>query len=309
MLRKNAIRIVRLATGICIFALLILWVGYENIASTFFSFNLVYLLPALLLFLAIFLINSINLKILLSPIKKLDLSFILKKYMLSWSLGFIFPGKLGEFSLSFLIKDKIAIGKSSAVLVIDKLVSFVVFLFFSIFPLIYFFGIEKTIHLIALLVGFTLFAGFFIITEKGRTILKKTILRWHQHLFEGFSKTFNEFLKKERKVILANFLFTIARLLVQTTFTLFIFLGFNQQVNFVLLMVVSAAVTIISAIPITVGGLGIRQGSMAFLLGLVGVPYATTISVSIIGMSIRYSFIAFVTYFFLSKKIREMLPL
>lgn len=301
MIEKS--KIIKTILGIAIFLSLFFWIGVEKILATLTSFNLIFLAPATLSFLLVFFINALNLKILLSPIKKLEFAFVLKNHIISWCIGSVLPTRIGEFSFSYLIRKKIPIGKSSAILLLDKIVSLMIFVFLSSGYLIYFFGFEKTLVFLLAIASLFSVGWFFIISETGRGILKNKILKQHQHIFKGFSKTLEHFWKKEKKLIVINSLLTTLRLLVQSLILFFLFKGFGLQVDILFLMFTRAAITVISLIPLTPGGLGVRQGSLVFLLGLIGVPYSITMGVSIICMAILYTFVGFVFYFSLSEKI------
>jgi hypothetical protein len=306
MVNKNLVRAIKLIVGISIFAVFILWVGTHDVIVALGSFNLIYLIPALLLFISTFFINTLKLQILLAPLKNLTFLHLFKKHLFSWAAGFLLPGKVGEFSLSYLLRKEVPVGESSAVLVLDKVVSFTTFLIFAIAPLFYFFGFERAIYLVSLFMVVSLPLGFFVFTNTGRSIIKRTVLRKHHEVFKGFSKTLHQYIKEEKKIIAIDFILTATRLIALTLVVWFLFLGFNQQVDIIFLLFASAVVTIISLIPITPGGLGIRQVSMAFLLGHIGVPYATTISVALINLSIRYSTILLISYQFLSKGLKQL---
>lgn len=274
---------------------LFIYVGIEKIVGLLTEFQLIYLIPAVCLFLLVLCLNALNLKIMYTPIKDLEYFFLLRKYIISWALGTVLPSRAGEFSLAYLLRDYVPIGKSTAILVLDKLVSLTVFSFFSILAMLYFFGFREALNLflILLALGFLLF--FSVRSEWIRGLLKKTIFSKIKHHFTGFYKTFNKYLKNEKKIIFTNFCITVLRLALQALTSFFIFLGFGLTLNPLILICVISAVTLLGLLPLTPNGLGIRQVSLVLFMGLLGVSTAKATGASIILFIINYGFVSFVS--------------
>lgn len=276
--------------GLLLIIGLFFYIGIDKIAGALSQFQIIYLVPAVILFLAVLCMNALNLKIMYMPVANIPYLTLLKKYAVSWSLGTILPSRAGEFSLAYFLKDRVPIGKSTAILVLDKLVSLAVFSFFSILGMLYFFGFREAFQLFLVLavLGFLLF--FSLWSEKIRGLIKKTVLARVKHHFTGFSKTFREYLKNEKKIIFANFCFTLMRLFLQAALLLFLFAGFGATVNLFILIYIIPIITILGLLPFTPNGLGVRQVSLVFFMGLLGISTAKTAGVSIILFIINYGF-------------------
>jgi hypothetical protein len=282
---------------------LFFYVGIEKIVELLTEFQIIYLIPAVCLFLLVLCLNALNLKIMYSPIVSLDYFFLLKKYIISWALGTVLPSRAGEFSLAYFLRDCIPIGKSTAILVLDKLVSLAVFSFFSILAMLYFFGFREALHLFLILLALGFLVIFFILSERARGLLKNTLFATIKHHFTGFSKTLWHYLKEERRIIFANFTLTLVRLLLQSMIIFLLFLGFREIISPLTLICVVSVVTILSLLPLTPNGLGIRQVSLVFFIGILGIGAVKTASVSLILFIINYGFVLIVLYTAALKKL------
>jgi len=60
------------------------------------------------------------------------------------------------------------------------------------------------------------------------------------------------------------------------------------NITFYKILMISAIGTIVGLIPISMNGLGIRQGTSIYLYGLMGIPSQTVASMQIIGLVLIY---------------------
>jgi len=226
-IRKNIFTIAKLITGISLFLLLIYFVGPEKILLATLDFNFFLLLPAIFLYASVLLLNTLNLKILLDPLKKINFWHLFAQQYKSWSVGLFVPGKIGEFSLSYFLRKKIAVGNTAAIVLIDKLVSLLVLSFFAIIGFVLFFNWAIALQVSALLAfGFFLFILFF--SRKGlRKRLSHAILGDRRTIFSGFSSTFFEYLRKRKRLVVLNLALTVVRTALQSLIVFSVFMGFD----------------------------------------------------------------------------------
>ena len=128
-MKKNFVFMIsRIFISIAILGILIYYVGIKQILETFVSMKKVFLIPILILHIISLLIGALNIKILIKKIKnKLSFRKILKYYLVSWSIGSIMPGKIGEFSILYMLKkENISYGQSLAITMIDKIITIIV---------------------------------------------------------------------------------------------------------------------------------------------------------------------------------------
>lgn len=279
-MKRKILNIIRFFVGFFILFILFYRIGFKKIIITFKEINLFLLFISVIIYLIFFLIGSLNLKILVDSLtKRINFLKLTKYYFLSWSIGLLAPGKIGDFSLVyFLKKENIPLGRGIVIPLIDKLVTIIVLSILSIVGFFVFFtGMDALKLMVLLLIGFLVIV--FFITDLGRTLIKKYILRKYSIKFKGFSKTFFYFLKKKKRILFLNFLLTITRVIITSMIYFVLFISLGQKINLIYIILINAIGTIIALIPITISGLGIREVTAVFLYNQIGVLNEITVTV------------------------------
>ena len=291
-MRQKILTTIKLLLGFFILFILFYKIGFGKIITTLENIDVFLLFISLIIYLIFFLVGSLNLKILLDGInRKINFLRLTKYYFLSWSIGLLAPGKVGDFSLIyFLKKEDIPIGEGTVIAIIDKIVTIIVLaiitiLGFLIFP--FFTGVDA-LKIAILFVGSLLIIALFM-TTPGRNFIKKYILRKFATKFTGFSKTFFYFLKKKKAVLSLNFLLTILRVIVTSLIYFVLFISLGQNINLFYVILINSIGTIIALIPITISGLGIREVTAVFLYSQVGINSEITATVYLTLAIFNYS--------------------
>jgi len=284
--------------GIVILALLFMRIGIVQFWDILKTINLLWLIPSFLMTFVVQTLATINIKILLKALNKnISFRYLWKAVALSQSLGTVAPGKMGEFSLILFLKNKdIGSGTGLVVAVLDKIITFIIVSIIALVGILWFFNLKLflVVLLICLLIVFILI--YAIISNKTRNLIKKYILRDYSKYFKGFSKDFQYIIKKRKKQLLLNFIVTTIKWLTSFYALWFIFKAFNQPIAGYYIIFVSAVVIIISLIPISFSGLGLRESSGTYLYHiLTGISTALSMNVMIIA-TIRKYLIAFFFY-------------
>ena len=181
--------IIRFVISIFIIYFLIDKIGLQNISSNIILIHPLFFILTVFLIVIGLIIGALNLDILLIPIKKISFRKVFYYNTLSWSLGLFVPGKIGELSLiPFLKQEGVPTGHGTVISVLDKLISLVVLSLSSIMGFFIFFDIGTTLKLIAILFLLIAVILFFIVSNAGRSFIKKYILRKFSMKFQGFSK-------------------------------------------------------------------------------------------------------------------------
>ena len=297
--RKNLALLLKWIFGLFVLIFLFYKVGIKNVYKTLLMLNPFLFLIIILMYTLLFVIGAVNVKILVDCTKKLNFLKILKYYILSWSVGLFVPGRIGEFSIIyFLKKEEIPIGKSSAIAIIDKLttvitVSALAVVGFFVLP---FFTRHEAIKLIILLVIAFSSIIFFIITDIGRKIIKKYVLKKYSEKCAGFSKTFFYYLEDKKLIIFLNTTLTLIKWLIASFITYILFLSFGINLNFFYIILIDAMVIILSLIPLTMSGLGIKESGAVFLYNQIGALPHVTLSVYVVSAFLNY-LTALIAYF------------
>ena len=298
--------VIRLIIGIFILLFLIYKIDaakvYETVKMTSPQALIIFLLlPFLMLF-----GTSINLFILLKSLKeKVSFSEIVKHNFLSRSVGFYFPGKLGEFSLVYLLRKQVSYGNGTLVVIMDKMITFIVLAIISVLGFFIFFEQGQALRLMLfLIIIFTLFF-MSLASDKIRGLVKKYLLRSYAPLFKGFSKNMFYLLKKRKDVILLNLIITFLLWFVLGALIKVIFVLFGHNLALSEVFIIHSIGVLSSAIPISISGIGVRESIAVFLFSRLNVQPEITLGVYLLFLFFSY-LIASVIIIINNKKIANI---
>ncbi|MFW6231387.1 MAG: lysylphosphatidylglycerol synthase transmembrane domain-containing protein [Nanoarchaeota archaeon] len=293
----------RLLFGLAIIALLFWQIGVNDILSSLADLNASYLPVMIIIYLLIIFLGSMNVLVLLSPLKKrVRIADLVRMYAQTWAISSFMPGRLGDFSLAYFLKDKgVSVGESTSLVIVDKMLSvFVVFSLAIIAALRYSSGQSALIVAGTLI---TCIAGAIVIinSKPARHMVKKYILRKHSTLFKGFHKSFTTY-RKRRGVLLVNAGLTLLRTCLATILIITIFHALGTSINFLDTLLINAVVMMVRLIPITLNGLGTMEASSVYLFGQVlGVPAGIVAGYAAVNLLLKYG-LALCIFFFAGKR-------
>lgn len=240
-------------------------IGPESLVNNFSKINLNIVLISMSAFLAIIFLNSLNFKILFKPQKEFSLGLLMKKYALSWSTGFFLPSKIGEFSLIYYLRKEIEPAKASAVVFLDKLVSLLVVSLIAILGLLFLLpGLFSEMVFFGLILIVIVF--IFLRQNLISSILEKIF--HDKKKVKVFLETYNNYLKNHKKILVINFFITIIAWSVNSFALYLIIVNLNGSIGFFEVFFSNIATALISLIPITINGVGLKEGSFVFISGL-----------------------------------------
>ncbi len=279
---KNVLfKLLRVLIGFIIIALLFYKIGFSEVYGVLLTVPISFLI---ILFIFVFLdmlVAVINLKVLLRPlVKHLKFKVLFSSYIYSWILSFIVPGKLGESSLVYFLKDKVQPKKTTTVFLLDKLITLVILGMFSVIGFLIFFGLIDSLLLLVIL-SLLVVLFFVILSSWGiRSFIRKFILRKYSIFFKGFHTTFFNYLKTKKRHISLNISITIFKLLLNASiFYLFFNLFFNESINFFPIFFITSIGILTSIIPITSNGVGVREFFVLLLYGKLNIDLTLVLSV------------------------------
>ena len=98
---------IKYVLGISLLLLLIYKVGLSSIISVLKELNWYYIPLVIVTWICLFILGTLNIAILLKPLKKkINKLKLFSYYILSWSFGLFIPGKIGEFALVYFLKKE-----------------------------------------------------------------------------------------------------------------------------------------------------------------------------------------------------------
>ncbi len=291
----------KLSAGLLIIAALVYFIGPEKAAASFTGFDTLYLIPVAAIFLALLFLSGLNLKILFDARSSIGFLEFFREFSYSWAVGSLLPGKIGDFSLSYLLRKKIPAGESAAIIVIDKLITFAVLSLLGAVAVVLFLG-KQDFAVVFFSLGGLWAAGLFLLfTETGKETIKGFLPEKMKGLFSGFTEAIGHFFRREKKRLAANLLITILKLGMQSLAFVLLFEGAGVKSGLIDIMLITAASTIFSLVPITAGGLGIKEASYAFLCLQIGIPAEKSFAASVISTVINYAIVGLIALLFLAR--------
>ena len=252
------------------------------------SFDAALITPIVLLLALVLALTFINLKILFDAKCRMDSGKFFLDFLASWAIGFMLPGKVGDFSLAYFLRGKIRVGESTAIILLDKVIGIAALSIFGSLAFMLFPEQGTSYTAFALVLLAWLAGGFLFFTSGGRNAIKKIVPAKYTGKFAGFSVALSHFLAKEKKRIALNFLLSIVRLVLQAWILVSIFSGIGISAGVWEITLVLAATTLLSFIPLTTSGIGIREGAFAFFALQLGIPVAASVSASLISGFFNY---------------------
>ncbi len=289
--------IIKIILGTAILLLLLYKAGVKEVAATITTMNILLLPAIIILFIAGLYIGAYNIKLLTDALKtKISMKEMWNYYILSWAFGMVVPGKIGEFSFVYLAKKRLTTGQATAVAVLDKIITVITLCSIAFFGFFIFLPLWTALKLMALATIAVAAGLLLLLTPAGRAIARK-LLGKYTAMFAGFSKTLTYLIFEERKAAAMNLIITFLKWVLTAIVTYLAFLAFGQKISPLVILTISATTMLISLVPITMSGLGIKEGAAVYLYGLVGVAAATTISAHIVLLLLNYSGAAAVFFF------------
>lgn len=282
--------LIRIGLGILILLFLFNEIGFNDIFSKIISIHPLYFIIIFFIFIVGLVIGALNIKFLLSPLpEKINFSKIIYYNTLSWSIGLFIPGKIGEFLLIPLLKKGgVPIGKGAAISILDKFITLIVLSIFAIMGFFIFFDLITTLIFLILIFLILIFFIFFIFFEKGRKIIKKYLLKKLSGKFSGFSKLISQYIKKEKTILLLNIILTFLKWFFTAFITYVLLLAYNINLPLLYIFLINSMLVIISLIPISISGLGIREYAAVFLFSKLDIEPSITFSIYFIQLIMMY---------------------
>jgi uncharacterized protein (TIRG00374 family) len=251
------------------------------------NLNLLYFSAALLLSLPLLLMKAYRWKFLLRmqgieyPFKEAFLVYVGSIY-----IGLITPARLGEYAKVFYIKyDRdISLGKAFSSVLADRFLDFVFLIIVAVMGSVTYYDRQWLYPALLLLLVVILAGGFFFknMVQMFSSFLFKMIGR----TWEGVHLQMNDFLKGISDMV--RWECSYALFLTVVSYGLFfvrlyliacsldITIGFMNFIYFMSIM--SLAVLL----PITIAGLGTREGTLIFLFSTISIPQEVSLSFSLL---------------------------
>lgn len=282
--------------GIIIFIYIVLDIGLDKIINTLILVPITFFILALLLFIPRLFLSSYKWS-LISKKQKLNFSFLflVKIFLITLFLGSVTPGSIGLHYRIYYLKEKskASLEKCITNSLIESGISLISGLFIAIIGALIL--IDLFPEMIIILLPFFIFylAVFLVLMEKkGGSKIFNFLIR--PLIPEKFKKTLDksiislyEDIPKLRDTIIPFFI-EILIWIVAATQVFIIAQAFLIQIPYFIFILISIISVVISnVLPISIGGIGIREGAFVFMLSKYGVTPEIAFVISLTGFMVK----------------------
>lgn len=135
----SKLKIIRTAFGIALLTVLIWYLNPSHIALALDGLNYVWVIAAALLIISTTLLGALNLHLFINLAGNFAFKSFLPVFWVSWAIGLIFPGQIGDIAsiAAQLQKRGINLATSISRSLLDKLISLILMIFFASFGFAY----------------------------------------------------------------------------------------------------------------------------------------------------------------------------
>jgi len=288
--------------GLVLFIYLLWKIDAYKALESIKNFSLIWFVLYAVCYLIMVLTKSYRWKTLLHD-QNINYSFkkVLKINITSNFWGAITPGRLGEFiKLDFLVKDNVPIVKGILNIIIDRTFDVIMLFFFSFISFIYFGKIfyVETKGLILIFITLLIILSVAVFLRKGFKNFVKIFLKqllpinryklvndnWKLFIKEFKEIHYKTFIKMIFQSLLIYFLFFLM--------TFIVAIGFKVRISFIYLSLCVSISSLISLLPISVGGVGTREALFILLLGKISISKETALLIAFFDSTILGNFMA-----------------
>ncbi len=270
----TALRII-VSAGLIAFLVIKSWNSLKNVTSVLKELNPVFLLIAVTLYLLGMMAGMLRWDILLRAQDiRISKGFLTQSFFIAYFFSNIFPTNIGSdiYRAYDLHKNKdIPLDKNISVIVVER---FTGMLSGTIYLLVSFFGIYQYLNLVTILSLSALPLGglllFFIILKPkvfkiDRLFKKVRFLTKFEPRYNSFIQHFISY-RSKFKYLLGGFVISLAAQLLFYTGFYFAAVYINLDLPFSAFLFLIPVILLISNVPISVGGIGVRENSFVILL-------------------------------------------
>jgi uncharacterized protein (TIRG00374 family) len=278
--KKKIYNWLRYLIGILIIYLLLKNIDFNKVIDTFAKSDPSWIFIGFLIFIFTTIIVAYGLMVLFRSAVDIRFLELMKYYLMTHSVSMILPGKIGQMSMAYFIRDKgVNIGQSTAILIVDKLISVIVFGVITIVGLLLMSEeIYGDIGILLLIVIILVILGTVFIFSKYSQKLISFIFGKYNIYFSDFFITLVNLIRNHKSKVAINSLVTIVRPILNGLLILILFRSLGYNVGLIYATLVSSLTIIASIIPITPNGVGVREGVGVFLFSRINLPLEVSLS-------------------------------
>ena len=272
--------------GIIIFIYLLLNIDLKILLTCFKKVNIFYFFISLLFIIPTIFVKSVKWLLIVEKEDRISLGRAIVAWIAGFGAGLITPGRVGDFLRAKFLKSKI--GKGLLTVFIDRVNDvFVLFLFgifgvFTLFSNFFNLGYLFILFFVLFLIGIFVLKTEKLIRKIGKPIYRFFIpKKFKEKIGENFNIFYRNLKKLEKRKIFLNFLLTILTWFICFIQYFFLSLAFGLNLSYFSICLITPILLLVQLIPISISGIGTREGTSVLLLSNFGIPPELAIAFSL----------------------------
>jgi len=275
-LKKNKILFLKIMISLVLIYVIFKKVGLSKLYDSLTKINYLYILPIILLFFLLVFFRAYKWHYLLNRKFKVNFKTSLKSLLEGMAIGLLTPGRVGELSRAAFLKIKKK-KQTLSLIIFDRIVDLYILLILATLGFLYLSLISKIYFSIFIitLIGTTLVSVFMFLpkniidkTKKKRFYKRFIKIRFigdlTKELIEGFKIDYKtRFIALVISILFYSFAYFQGLLILNS-------LGY--QFSYLLSLIIFSTIIIAIFLPISFGGLGVREGVAVVILANFTIP-------------------------------------
>lgn len=263
----KAIKIV----GILIFIYILSLLDYRLVVESILNLNLVYILVYAVLWYLFFFVKVYRWHVIQNYFiftKKLSFQENFFVYVETIYLSYVTPGKIGDIARLWIMKENYGIDKKDSFVayIFDRIQDLYFLVLFSLFSLLFVIELDVPKYVYILFMMFLIFY-----------IFKNFFINQIQKISQYMQKIKTDFLF-EIKIFFIN----LSAFFIYFSQVYILAKAMNLNIDFLFIVAVVSISAIATLIPLSISGLGVREGIFIFLLASVGVGKEDAVVLSLL---------------------------
>ena len=295
--KKLVVGILKVSILFLFIFLIVNFVGANDLISVLVSVSLSLFLLSLVFEPFVILLTGLSYKVLLMPLNhKIKTLYATRVAGVGYALGFITPARAAELAITLPLQKKgVSIGEGLAMLATDKILSTIILVSAGVLGIIFFGGaIESLLIALGLIILFGIVFAI-VISKKSKKFIVKYALKGNEDHLNDFLIGIKTIFSSKKHILIVLF-FKFLKWMFSFFSVTVIFYSLGYPISVHIVGMIFSLVVIFSTIPITISGLGLKEGSGALLYNaLAGVPPAIATNAMI--LSTANIFIVSVIYY------------
>jgi uncharacterized protein (TIRG00374 family) len=285
--------VVRVFIGLLIVSLLIYFLDPARILDTLLSINVIYLIPAFIVYALTFLVLAYRWQKILADMGiVIPLTEAYSAFVGGVLISDITPGRIGEFSRPILIKNQSEGNKGILSVILDRCMDLITIIILGMLGIFVFIPAHggKLLWVLCIPVAGLL---LFVILWHSRDHLQKIIALIGSSSLDTIVQKINEAVIRvpsQKKMVLRSVILTIIAWCGHVIRVVIIAASLGYSVSAFALLFILPLISALSIVPITISGLGLVEGSLSFMLSEMGLPLSAGLAIALLDRGVTVAF-------------------